>query len=127
MRSLHLLLISFLCIGTALHAETVRERLKRDPDFQLYAVIFAIVQNDDATVKSVTIANIFDAASDSKETASVQLPKAYFEKAEALIRSHKYALQAKEGKPITFFAYYLYSPELGDRVIDDPDAPVMQK
>ncbi|MEO8205653.1 MAG: hypothetical protein ABI615_05690, partial [Chthoniobacterales bacterium] len=124
MRLLYLIISVLFCLNGALQAETVAERLKKDPNFELYAVIFAILQNKDGSVENVKVANILDAASDSKETAPIELPRAYFVKAEKLIRVRKHPLQTKDGKPEVFFVYYLYSPQLGDHVIDNPDASI---
>ncbi|MEO6847859.1 MAG: hypothetical protein ABI443_09825 [Chthoniobacterales bacterium] len=125
MRFLSLILL--LATTGMLHAETIREHLKKDPNFELYAVIFAVIQNDDASIKDVRTANIFDAASDSKESLNIALPKSYFEKAAKAIADHKYPLQKKDGKPAMFFVYYFYSPQLGDRLIDDADADMAKK
>jgi len=123
MRPLSLILLLFLA-ASALKAETIRDRLKNDPHFQLYAVVFGVLQNSDGSIKEIHVANIVDAASDSKETVPIQLPKTYIEKAALAIRHHNYSLQQKDGKPVEFFTYYFYSPQFGDRLINDADAEV---
>jgi hypothetical protein len=120
---LFLILSLFLSFGV-LRAETVRERVKNDPKFQLYAVIFGVTQNSDGTVKKVRVVDVLDATSDSKDTVKLELPPRYLSKASRAIYEKKYPLNKKDGKVTEFAVYFFYSPQLGEALITDADADI---
>ncbi len=124
-RFMRILFAIFLFLSwNMLHAETVSERVKNDPKFSLYAVIFGVTQNEDGTVKAVRVVDVLDATSDSKETVKLELPPRYLSKASRAIYEHKYPLQKKDGKPAEFTVYFLYSPQLKEALITDANADI---
>ena len=108
-----------LGISLSANAETIRERFLQDSGIQLYTVIFAITQNPDGTVRESRVAKVTDVRNRSTDAVKIDIPAGYLAKADKAIREHKYELHEKDGRPVEFYTYYFYSPQLGDRLIDD--------
>jgi hypothetical protein len=123
------LVIALLYLTFALsdRAESIRERMQRDPSIQLYTVIFGITQNPDGTIKESRVVEVDDLRTQNTKAVKIDVPAGFLAAAQKAIREHKYELRLKDGQPVEFFTYFFYSPQLGDRFIDDLNADLEAK
>lgn len=124
-RTLLIVSAGILFISTLAFAETVRDHLKRDPKFRVYAVIFGITLNEDSSIEQFHVAKVIDPRSgNSNDVLTVEIPKAYVAAARKVFAKTKHEPQMQDGKPVPLFIYYLYSPDYPRTVITDLDAPI---
>jgi hypothetical protein len=105
-------------------AQTVRERLKKDPDFKIYSVIFGVTATTNSAVPIVRLAKVIDPKSGTTDPVKVDVPDAYLKTAKKKIEAKKYEPELKDGKPIEFFTYFFYVPGHSNIVIVDLDKPL---
>lgn len=119
------IIVALLCSLSVASAETVRERLKSDSKFQLFAVIFGVTVDASSRIDSFRVAKVTDPRSHRTDPVDVKVPRKFVEAArKKLSAMKKYEPQFKDGKPVEFFTYVFYSPEYPDIVITDLDAPI---
>ena len=124
-RRLLFLIATLLCALDSASAETVRERLKNDPKFELYAVIFGVTVDANSKIDGFRVVKVTDPKSRSTDPVDVQVPKKFVAAArKRLAGMQKYEPKFKDGKPVEFFTYVFYSPEHPDIVITDLDVPI---
>ena len=101
-------------------AQTVGERMKKDPNFQIYPVIFGVT----ATSKSRTPAVRLVEVGTPKGSPKINLPDAWVKAAKKRIQAVPREPKMKDGKPVEVFTYCFYVPERPDVVVVDADKPL---
>jgi hypothetical protein len=105
-------------------AQTVRERLKKEPDFRIYSVIFGVTATTNSTVPTVRLAKVTDPKSGTTDAVKVDVPDAYIKAAKKKIEAKHYEPELRDGKPVEFFTYFLYVPGHSNIVVVDIDKPL---
>jgi hypothetical protein len=126
MNKIPLLFTAIITFGYSLgvSAETVRERVKGDPKFPFYTVIFAITVDAESKINQFYVSKVTDPRSGKTDAVDVKIPEKYVEAARKKASQTKYEPKFKDGKPVEFYTYYFYSPQYPDVVITDLDAPI---
>src|SRR6266480_5912272 len=89
---------------------TVRECLKKEPDFRIYSVIFGVTATTNSAVPAVRIAKVTDPKSGTTDAVKVDVPGAYIKAAKKKIEAKHHEPEMKDGKPVEFFTYFFYVP-----------------
>jgi hypothetical protein len=105
-------------------AQTVRERLKNEPEFKIYSVIFGVTVTNNSTVPAVRLAKVTDPKTGKTDAVKVDVPDAYITAATKKIEAKKYEPKLKDGKPVEFFTYFFYVPGHSNVVVVDVDKPL---
>ena len=105
-------------------AQTVRERLKKEPDFRIYSVIFGVTATTNSAVTTVRLAKVIDPKSGTTDAVKLDIPDAYIKAAKKKIEAKHYDPEMKEGKPVEFFTYFFYVPGHTNVVVVDLDKPL---
>ena len=105
-------------------AQTVRERLKKEPDLRIYSVIFGVTATTNLTAPTVRLAKVTDPKSGTTDPVKVDVPDAYIKAAKKKIAAKKYEPELKDGKPVEFFTYFYYVPGHSNVVVVDLDKPL---
>ena len=106
-------------------AGTVQQRLKNDQAFKLYVATFKITQAPDGSLTDVLLAPVVDVRWQHEHPkaamtpAKVTIPRRYIATAVKKIRTKRWPLYKRSGKRENFYTYFYYSPQLGDRVVED--------
>jgi hypothetical protein len=101
-------------------AQTVGERLKKDPSFRIYPVIFGVTATSNSTppvVRLVEVGRVGDAP-------KIDLPDAWTKAAKKKIQAEPPNPKMKDGKPAEVFAYFFYVPGHPNVVVTDLDKPL---
>lgn len=111
--------------AASLHADTIRERIHTDPNFKLYAVILAVTQNADGSIRKVALSKVIEPKSGTTDPVKIEVPARFLEESEKLIRARKYEVDTtkKDGIILPFATFYYYAPSLGPYPIEDIDSP----
>jgi hypothetical protein len=117
-------------------AQTVRERLEKDPSFQIYAVIFGVTATTNSTPPAVRLASIgspskrrgkSDRRSNqviSEADAAKIIPDAWIKAAKKKIQAEPPKPKMKDGKPVEVFTYFFYVPGHPNVVVVDLEKPL---
>jgi hypothetical protein len=108
-------------------AQTVRERLEKDPSFQIYAVIFGVTATTDSrspTVRVVQVGKVSKRPGKSADAVMRDLPEAYVKAAKKKIQAELPEPKMKDGKPVEVFMYFFYVPGHPKVVVVDLDKPL---
>jgi hypothetical protein len=106
-------------------ADTVQQHLENDRAFKLYVATFKVTQAPDGSITDVQLAPVVDVRWQHEHPkaamtpAQVTIPRRYFATAVKKIRAKRWPLYKRSGKPENFYTYFYYSPQLGDRVIEN--------
>jgi len=101
-------------------AQTVGERMKKDPSFRIYPVIFGVTATSNSTppvVRLVEVGRVGDAP-------KIDLPDAWIKAAKKKIQAEPRKPKMKDGKPVEVFTYFFYVPGHSNVVVVDPDKPL---
>src|SRR5215470_10559446 len=106
-------------------AQTVGERLKKDPSFQIYAVIFGVTATTNSTSPAVRLVSVGTPKVQGKsvDAASI-IPEAWIKAAKKKIQAEPPKPKMKDGKPVEVFTYFFYVPEHPNIVVVDLDKPI---
>jgi hypothetical protein len=121
--------ITALLVCHAAPAGTIQQRLLKDRAFKLYAITFKITQAPDGSTIDVRPASVVidvrwrHEHPDQTRQEHVTLPKAYIAASVKKLRATRWPLYKHSGRPEDFYTYLYYSPQLGDRVIEDVHEP----
>ena len=121
--------VTVLLLCRLVVAGTVQQRLASDPAFRLYVATFKITQAPDGSLTDVRLAPAVDVRWQHEHPrapitpAQVNIPKTYIAAAVKKIRAKRWPLFKHSGKPENFYTYFYYSPQLGDRVIENVHEP----
>ena len=108
-------------------AQTVGERLKKDPDFRIYAVVFGVTATTNSkppAVRLVQVGKISGQSGKSADAVMRDLPDAYIKAAKKKILAEPPKPQMKDGKPVEVFTYFFYVPGHPNVVVTDLDKPL---
>jgi hypothetical protein len=108
-------------------AQTVGERLKKDPDFRIYAVVFGVTATTNSkppAVRRVQVGKISGQSGKSADAAMRDLRDAYIKAAKKKIQAEPPKPQMKDGKPVEVFTYFFYVPGHPNVVVTDLDKPL---
>lgn len=130
MRSLRVLRFAglILLLGSVgwTSAQTVGERLKKDPGFQIYPVIFGVTATSNSTPPAVRLVSVGSPKGSAKSADAVKrdLPDAWIKAAKKKIQAEPPKPKMKDGKPVEVFTYFFYVPGHPDIVVVDLDKPL---
>jgi hypothetical protein len=116
---------SILLLCRSAFAGTVQKRLENDLTFKLYVAIFKVTQAPNGSITDVQSTPSVDVRWQREHPQApttpvkISIPKTFVATAVKKIRAKHWPLYKHSGKPESFFTYYYYSPQLGDRVIED--------
>ena len=108
-------------------AQTVTERMKKDPSFRIYPVIFGVTATSNSTppvVRLVEVGTPRNERTKSGHAPKVDLPDAWIKAAKKKIQAEPPKPQMKDGKPVEVFVYFFYIPDHPNIVVTDPDKPL---
>ena len=113
-------------------AQTVGERMKKDPNFRIYPVIFGVTATTNSTHPAVRVASIGNASKGrgkgdrviSEAEAAKIIPEAWIKAAKKKIQAEPPKPKMKDGKPVEVFTYFFYVPGHPNVVVVDLDKPL---
>src|SRR5438067_6707518 len=111
-------------------AQTVGERMKKDPGFRIYPVIFGVTATSNSTppvVRLVQVGTPRNERSKSGHAPKVDLPDAWIQAAKKKIQAEPPKPQMKDGKPVEIFTYFFYVPGQPNVVVTDLDKPLAKQ
>src|SRR5436190_3833516 len=120
LRLLRFASLMLLLGSVAASAQTVGERLKKDPSFRIYPVIFGVTATSNSTppvVRLVEVGRVGDAP-------KIDLPGAWIKAAKKKIQAAPPKPKMKDGKPVEVFTYFFYVPGHPNVVVTDLDKPL---
>jgi len=111
-----------LLLGSAAtaSAQTVGERLKKDPNFRIYPVIFGVTATTNSKPPAVRLVEV----GTIKGSPKIDLPDAWIKAAKKKIQAEPPKPKMKDGKPVEVFTYFFYVPDHPNIVVVDPDKPL---
>jgi hypothetical protein len=121
--SIRLDILTLLAMTCACSAQTVRDRLK-DPKFHLYSVIFGVTVGANSTIATFRVSKVFEPRSGNADAVKLEVPQVYIDAARKKAETKKFGQNLKDGKPVEFFTYFLYTPTEPALVITDVDLPL---
>jgi hypothetical protein len=101
-------------------AQTVGERMKKDPNFRIYPVIFGVTVTTKSTPPAVRLVEV----GTPKGSPKINLPDAWVKAAKKRIQAVPREPKMKDGKPVEVFTYCFYVPERPNVVVVDADKPL---
>jgi hypothetical protein len=121
--SLRLAIVLFPALASIASAQTVRERLK-EPGFHAYAVIFGLTVDSTSKLLTFHVSKVTDPKAGTADAVEIQVPQVFVDAARRKAATKHYDQKFKDGKPVEFFTYYLYTPSHPETVITDLDKSV---
>jgi hypothetical protein len=109
-------------------AQTVAERVKKDPSFQIYPVIFSVTVTSNSTPPAVRVVGKGQGKNYRKiseaEAAKI-IPAAWIKAVKKIIQADPSKAKMKRWeKPVEVFTYFFYVPERPNIVVSDLDKPL---
>ena len=101
-------------------AQTVGERMKKDPNFRIYPVIFGVTVTTKSRPPAVRLVEV----GTPKGSPEINLPDAWVKAAKKRIQAVPREPKMKDGKPVEVFTYFFYVPERPNIVVVDLDKPL---
>jgi hypothetical protein len=101
-------------------AQTVAERMKKDPNFRIYPVIFGVTVTTKSRPPAVRLVEV----GTPKGSPKINLPDAWVKAAKKRIQAVPREPEMKDGKPVEVFTYCFYVPERPNVVVVDADKPL---
>lgn len=98
---------------------SIRERMRVDAKFQLYAAYFAVALDQEGKVTAFERVRVVDPAAGTGEPVAIDLPESYVAAVRRKIAQLRPA--GSEGKPVTYAAFYYFSPAYESVVISNLD------
>jgi len=106
-------------------AQTVGERLKKDPSFQIYPVIFGVTATSNSTSPTIRMVEVGTPKGHGKSVDAAKIiPDAWIKAAKKKIQAEPPKPKMKDGKPVEVFTYFFYVPERPNVVVVDVDKPL---
>src|SRR4030095_15435490 len=90
-------------------AQTVGERMKKDPSFRIYPVIFGVTATTNSrppAVRLVESGNSRNERTKSGDAPKIDLPDAWIKAAKKKIQAEPPEPKVKDGKPVEVFTYF---------------------
>jgi len=113
--------------GGAARAGSVRERVRSDRGFRMYAVVFGVTVLSGSSAPIVRVEKVIDPRSGSTDPVNVDVPDAFVQQVRKLIAAKHDEPRTKDGKPVEYFTYFYYAPERPGVVVTDLDKPLDQQ
>jgi hypothetical protein len=101
-------------------AQTVGERMKKDPNFRIYPVIFGVTATTNSTPPVIRPMEV----GTPRNAPKIDIPDAWIKAAKKKIQAAPPKPKMKDGKPVEVFIYFFYVPEHPNIVFSDPDKPL---
>jgi hypothetical protein len=101
-------------------AQTVGDRMKKDPNFRIYPVIFGVTVTTKSRPPAVRLVEV----GTPKGSPKINLPDAWVKAAKKRIQAVPREPKMKDGKPVEVFTYCFYVPERPNVVVVDADKPL---
>ena len=101
-------------------AQTVAERMKNEPGFRIYPVIFGVTVTTKSRPPAVRLVEV----GTIKGSPKINLPDAWVKAAKKRIQAVPREPKMKDGKPVEVFTYCFYVPERPNVVVVDADKPL---
>jgi hypothetical protein len=108
-------------------AQTVKERMKSDPGFKIYPVIFGVTATSNSAPPAVRLAEVGTPPKErtkSGDAPKIDIPDAWIKAAKEKIQANPPEPKMKDGKAVEVFAYFFYVPEHPNVVVTDLDKPL---
>jgi hypothetical protein len=109
-------------------AQTVRERVKNDPSFRIYPVIFGVTATTNSKPPVVRVVEVGTPVSErsgkSGKPPKIDIPDAFINAAKKKIQAEPPKPQMKDGKPVESFTYFFYVPGNPNVLVTDLDKPL---
>src|SRR5262249_993536 len=106
-------------------AQTVGERLKKDPSFQIYPVIFGVTATSNSTSPAVRMVSVRSLKGEGKGAdRGKYIPEQGIKAGEKKIQVEPPKPKMKDGNPVEVFTYFFYVPEHPNIVVVDLDKPL---
>jgi hypothetical protein len=106
-------------------AQTVKERIKNDPSFQIYPVIFGVTATSSSTSPAVRMVSVGSPKGQGKSVDAAKIiPDAWIKAAKKKIQAEPPEPKMKDGKPVEVFTYFFYVPGHPNVVVTDMDKPL---
>jgi hypothetical protein len=118
-----------LLLGSAApaSAQTVAERMKKDPNFRIYPVTFGVTATSNSTppvIRSIEVGTPQNERTKSGHPPKIDLPDAWIKAAKKKIQAEPPKPQMKDGRPVEVFTYFFYVPGQPNVVVTDLDKPL---
>jgi len=98
----------------------VGKRAKKDPDFQIYPVIFGVTATSKSTPPAIRVMEL----GVPKGSAKIDnVRDAFIKAAKKKIQANPPEPKMKDGKPVEVFTYFFYVPGHPNVVVVDLDKP----
>ena len=108
-------------------AQTVNERMKKDPGFRIYPVIFGVTATTNSTSPAVRLVEVGTPRNERTKSGNppkIDLPDAWIKAAKKKIQTEPPKPKMKDGKPVEVFTYFFYVPGQPNVVVTDLDKPL---
>ena len=112
-------LILLLASVASAPAQTVGERMKKDPNFRIYPVIFGVTATSNSTPPVIRPMEV----GTPRNAPKIDIPDACIKAAKKKIQAQPPKPQMKDGKPVEVFVYFFHLPDHPNVVVTDPDKP----
>jgi hypothetical protein len=124
---LRLTALSLVIAASTSFAETIVERLYRDPGFQLYGLVLGITVDSHSKVQGLRVASVTDSRRDTLVRVQVPIPQSFLAAVRRRADRKRYPPKFKDGKPVEFFIIYWYSPAYPAVLISDWEKSAKQQ
>ena len=108
-------------------AQTVAERVKKDPTFRIYPVTFGVTATSNSTppvIRPMEVGTPRNERTKSGRPPKIDIPEAWIKAAKKIIQADPPKPKMKNGKPVEVFTYFFYVPERPNIVVSDLDKPL---
>ena len=107
-------------------AQTVRERLEKDPGFRIYPVIFGVTAMSKSRPPAVRLVEVGvpKGSARNADAAKIDVPDTFIKAAKKKIQAEPPEPKTKDGKPVEVFTYFFYVPGHPNVVVVDLDKPL---
>lgn len=113
-----LLLLGSVASATA---QTVAERMKNEPGFRIYPVIFGVTATSNSKPPAIRVMEV----GVPKGSAKIDnVPDAFIKAAKKKIQANPPEPKMKDGKPVEVLTYFFYVPGHPNVVVVDLDKPL---
>jgi hypothetical protein len=107
-------------------AQTVQERLKQDPGFRIYPVVFGVTATTKSRPPAVRLVEVGvpRGSARSADAGKIDVPDTFIKAAKKKIQAEPPEPKMKDGKPVEVFTYFFYVPGHPNVVVVDLDKPL---
>ena len=105
-------------------AQTVKERLEKDPGFRIYPVILGVTATSSSKAPAIRLVEVGTIKGAPKIN---NVPDAFINAAKKKIQAHPPELQMKDGRLVETFSVFFYVPGHPKVVVVDLDKPLDQQ